>query len=160
MIFKKIPPEQIENPDTILHVVQKYREDIHRKFPRFSDHLVRLTTVALAIFCMRNADMRLREHALMPWIIEGEKNCAFMKVIAMCYIQVEPFKDTEGVPPDSSRMHHFLLELEGLFRRLDLQRAIHEMWCEAGEDDTLFASKCVKSAVGNVTWRRVLAQNA
>lgn len=103
--------------------------------------------------------MYLREHALLLWIIEGGKYMRFHE--GDCYI-LHPcgaFQRYKGVPPDSSRMGNFLLQLEGMFRRLpaDLQRdqdlllqAIQHMWEEAGGDDLEFAQRCIKAAVSNV----------
>ena len=116
--FQIQPGEPIENPDTILYVVQKRQEDIARQYPRFSKHIVRMATAAQAVFCMRVADMSLREHALMLWIIEGIDFLGFHD--GDCYM-LHPcgaFQRYKGVPPDSSRISDFLLQLEGLFRRL------------------------------------------
>ena len=157
--FQAEPGEGIENPDTILHIVQSHETEIRRQHPRFSRHMVRLSTAALAIFCMRTADISMREHALMLWILEGTDFLRFHE--GDCYM-LHPsgaFQRYRGVPPDSSRVHNILLQLEGLFRRLpeDLPRerlpllqAIRRQWEEAGESDETFAQRCVRAAVSNV----------
>ena len=95
--FQVEPGEGIENPDTILHIVQSHETEIRRQHPRFSRHMVRLSTAALAIFCMRTADISMREHALMLWILEGTDFLRFHEgdCYAICCILLVPFKDTE-----------------------------------------------------------------
>ena len=157
--FQIQPGEPIDNPDTILYVVQKRQQDIERQYPRFSKHIVRMATAAQAIFCMRVADMSLREHALMLWIIEGLDFLRFHD--GDCYM-LHPcgaFQRYKGVPPDTSRISDFLLQLEGLFRRLpedvprdpqQLLQAIDHEWRGAGENDESLSRKCIKAAVSNV----------
>ena len=132
--FQSLPGEGIENPDT----VKKYGGDIRSKSPRFCNHMVRLSTAALAIFCLRTADMSMRERALMLWILEGTDFLRFH---------------------EGDRVAEFLLGLEGLFRRLPeglardpgaLLEAIRQQWEDAGEDNATLMRRCVKSAVSNV----------
>ena len=158
-MFQELPGEAIANPDTILHVVRQHQLDIQGRYPRFSKHILRLSTAALAIFCMRTSDMSIREHALLLWTIEGTDFLRFHE--GDCYM-LHPcgaFQRYKGVPADSSRLHNFLLQLEGMFRRLPedtpreahaLLRAINQQWQEAGEDDEAFGLRCVRSAVSNV----------
>eukprot|EP00435_Cladocopium_sp_Y103_P016104 s4470_g4.t1 len=157
--FQIQPGEPIDNPDTILYVVQRRQQDIETQYPRFSKHMVRMATAAQAIFCLRVSDMSLREDALMLWIIEGVDFLRFHD--GDCYM-LHPcgaFQRYKGVPPDTSRISDFLLQLEGLFRRLpeDLPReaqqllqAIDHEWRGAGEDDASFGRRCVRAAVSNV----------
>ena len=157
--FQAQPGEAVENPDTILHIVRKHESDIKSKYPRFSSHMVRLSTAALAIFCMRTADMSIREHALMLWILEGTDYLRFHE--GDCYM-LHPcgaFQRYRGVPADSGRVTNFLLQLEGLFRRLpeDLPRepeqlleAIRGQWEAAGEDEAALAQRCLRAALSNV----------
>lgn len=157
--FQAEPGEPIDNPDTILHVVQQRRRDIERQYPRFSKHMVRMATAAQAIFCLRTADMSLREHALMLWIIEGVDFLRFHEGDCFMLHPCGAFQRYKGVPPDTSRISDFLLQLEGLFRRLpedtprdavQLLQAIHSEWQRAGEDDEVFGRRCVKAAVSSV----------
>lgn len=157
--FQGQPAEPVSNFDTILHVVQKYQDDIGALYPRFSKHMVRLATAARAIFCLRLADMSIREHALMLWIIEGSDFLRFHE--GDCYM-LHPcgaFQRYKGVPPDSSRISSFLLELEGMFRRFPedsprdherLLQVINQQWQEAGENEELLKQRCIKAAVSNV----------
>ena len=103
--------------------------------------------------------MSLREHALMLWIIEGVDFLRFHD--GDCYM-LHPcgaFQRYKGVPPDTSRISDFLLQLEGLFRRLpedvprdpqQLLQAIDHEWRGAGENDESLSRKCIKAAVSNV----------
>lgn len=158
-VFQARPGEAIVNPDTILHVVQQRQQGIKALYPRFSKHMVRLCTAAVSIFCMRISDMSIREHALMLWIVEGGDFLRFHE--GDCYM-LHPsgaFQRYKGVPADSSRLCHFFLELEGVFRRLpqdtlreeqSLLQAISQQWQAAGEDDLRFGERCVRAAVSNV----------
>ena len=69
------------------------------------------------------------------------------------------FQRYKGVPADSSCLRTFLLQLEGMFRRLPedtpreaqaLSRAINHQWQETEEDDEAFRKRCIWSAVSNV----------
>eukprot|EP00438_Fugacium_kawagutii_P003693 Skav206833 [mRNA] locus=scaffold3672:167985:175192:- [translate_table: standard] len=132
---------------------------IREKFPAYSDRMIRLSTAALAIFCLRTQDMHLREHALFLWIVEGGKYLRFHD--GDCYMLhcSGAFQRYKGVPADSSRLHEFLLQLEGIFRKMpedvkrdeiDLLDAIHALWADAGKNDDEFGKKCVRAAVSNV----------
>ncbi|CAL1137736.1 unnamed protein product [Cladocopium goreaui] len=103
--------------------------------------------------------MSIREHALMLWIIEGSDFLRFHE--GDCYM-LHPcgaFQRYKGVPPDSSRISSLLLELEGMFRRFPedsprdherLLQVINQQWQEAGENEELLKTRCIKAAVSNV----------
>ena len=110
-------------------------------------------------WCVWPADMSIREHALMLWIIEGSDFLRFHE--GDCYM-LHPcgaFQRYKGVPPDSSRISSLLLELEGMFRRFPedsprdherLLQVINQQWQEAGENEELLKTRCIKAAVSNV----------
>ena len=155
--FQERSGEPTSNSDTILRVVHQHQQSIKAHYPRFSKHMVRVATAAVAIFCTRTSDMSMREHALMLWIVEGADFLRFHD--GDCYMLHGAFQRYKGVPTDSSRLCNFLLQLEGLFRRLpadtpreqpSLLQAINQQWQAAGEDDEVFGQRCIRSAVSNI----------
>ena len=95
----------------------------------------------------------------MLWIIEGSDFLRFHE--GDCYM-LHPcgaFQRYKGVPPDSSRISSLLLELEGMFRRFPedsprdherLLQVINQQWQEAGENEELLKTRCIKAAVSTV----------
>ncbi|CAK9013890.1 Poly [ADP-ribose] polymerase tankyrase-2 (ADP-ribosyltransferase diphtheria toxin-like 6) (ARTD6) (Poly [ADP-ribose] polymerase 5B) (Protein poly-ADP-ribosyltransferase tankyrase-2) (TNKS-2) (TRF1-interacting ankyrin-related ADP-ribose polymerase 2) (Tankyrase II) (Tankyrase-2) (TANK2) (Tankyrase-like protein) (Tankyrase-related protein) [Durusdinium trenchii] len=142
-VFQHQAGEALENEDTILRLVQVHRTTVQTRVPDFSEHMNRLSTGAVALHSLRSVNMSFREHALLLWIIEGERYLRFHDGDCWMLHPTGAFQRYKGIPPDSGRVQSFLLELEGLFRRLpeEVERdpkklvdAVESMWRADGDD--------------------------
>ena len=95
-------------------MVATHKTRIARLYPEASEYLLRLLTAAVAVLTLRTADVFLREHATVVWIIEG--GCSMRFHHGDCYL-LHPsgaFQQYKGFPLDCARIHAFLMHLEGL----------------------------------------------
>ena len=127
--------------------------------PDAPHYVTRLSVGALAFARVRQADIFLREHAMVYWIAEGGLNLRFHA--GDCYMRTPSgaFQQHRGVPPDHSRVQTFLLHLEGLFRRLPLPcdrqehavlLAVAGLWQESNEHEHTFLEACLNAALSAV----------
>ena len=94
--FQETPAEGIDASDTILERVRNIR-----------DHVTRLSVGALAFARVRQADIFLREHAMVYWIGEGGLNLRFHAGDCNMRTPSGAFQQHRGVPPDHSRVQTF-----------------------------------------------------
>ena len=82
-----------------------------------SDNVTRLGVAVIAFERVRQADIFLREHALIYWMAEGERSLRFHQ--GDCYMRTPSaaFQQHRGIPPDHGRVQSFLVSVEGVFRR-------------------------------------------
>lgn len=102
-----------EELNSIPNFVSRHRARIAREYPGMSDYMIKLMTAAVAVLGLRTVDVFQRENAMMLWIIEGERHMRFHH--GDCYIlhNSGAFQHYKGSPLDCSRVHSFLLHLEG-----------------------------------------------
>ena len=166
-LFQRSTTEPIDTSDTILEKVKHWREQVEvRLEPGVPEYLVRICIGVLAFGRSRQADIFLREHALIYWIAEGEKSLRFHS--GDCYMRTPSgaFQQHRGVPPDHGRVQEFLLHVEGLFRLMprDTQRtadgflhAVSQQWSLHKPDLQKFLAACVDACLcfeGEPTARR------
>ena len=112
-VFQHEPSEVTEELNSIPNFVSRHRARIAREYPGMSDYMIKLMTAAVAVLGLRTVDVFQRENAMMLWIIEGERHMRFHH--GDCYIlhNSGAFQHYKGSPLDCSRVHSFLLHLEG-----------------------------------------------
>ena len=112
--FQNDPADQADQSNSIPQIVQKHKFQISTDFPDLSEYMTNLMTAAVAVLSLRTVDVFQRENAMMLFIIEGEKYMRFHH--GDCYVlhASGAFQHYKGLPLDCSRVHRFLLHLEGL----------------------------------------------
>ncbi|CAE8656395.1 unnamed protein product [Polarella glacialis] len=154
--IKTIPTTQA----TILNITKRLTTLIRADHPQWSDRVVRLGVAALSFYRMRPTDMCAREHCLLLWIAEGGNSMRAHKGSCYIYNDVGSFTPYKGIPPETtcSRMKDFILQLEGLFRRLpqglqredsELLKAVDTLLLE-DESEITFIHKCTDAALFNL----------
>ena len=156
-IFRLEPAEEIDTSDTILHKVRLWTGSVADVMSANTpDYIVRLCVGVLAFGKARQADIFLREHALLYWIAEGGRTLRFHS--GDCYMKSPSgaFQQHRGVPPDHDRVQMFLMHLEGIFRRMprntqratrNLLTAVERMFAEADGDQVAFLTACVDACL-------------
>ena len=116
--FQAFPEEMQDNSDTILEITRIWTEAVRARFANMSDYLIRVCVGALAFARTRQADIHIREHAMVYWIAEGHRTLRFHS--GDCYMKTPSgaFQQHRGVPPDQGRAQNFLMHVEGVFRKL------------------------------------------
>ncbi|CAJ1456297.1 unnamed protein product, partial [Effrenium voratum] len=116
--FQAFPEEMQDNSDTILEITRIWTEAVRARFANMSDYLIRVCVGALAFARTRQADIHIREHAMVYWIAEGHRTLRFHS--GDCYMKTPSgaFQQHRGVPPDQGRVQNFLMHVEGVFRKL------------------------------------------
>ena len=155
-VFQDIAPEPLDTSDTILERVRVLTAHAKREVPEAPDYVTRLCVGVLAFARVRQADIFLREHAMVYWIVEGGRSLRFHA--GDCYMRTPSgaFQQHRGVPPDHSRVQTYLLHLEGIFRLLptpcvrreaELLQAVSRMWQDADRDEGAFLDVCLNAAL-------------
>ena len=105
--------EVFDESGAIRNMVARHKCHVSENFPHQSDRVTRLMTAVLAVLTLRTVDVFMREHAVVLWIIEGESHMRFHE--GDCYIlhPSNAFQQYKGMPLDCSRVHSFLMHLEG-----------------------------------------------
>ncbi|CAE8616915.1 unnamed protein product [Polarella glacialis] len=153
---KTIPTTQA----TIVNIAKRLTTLIRADHPQWSDRVVRLGVAALSFYRMRPTDMCAREHCLLLWIAEGGNSMRAHKGSCYIYNDVGSFTPYKGIPPETTcaRMKDFILQLEGLFRRLpqglkredsELLQAVDTLLLE-DESEVTFVHKCTDAALFNL----------
>ncbi|CAE8584402.1 unnamed protein product [Polarella glacialis] len=153
---KTIPTTQA----TIVNIAKRLTTLIRADHPQWSDRVVRLGVAALSFYRMRPTDMCAREHCLLLWIAEGGNSMRAHKGSCYIYNDVGSFTPYKGIPPETTcaRMKDFILQLEGLFRRLpqglkredsELLKAVDTLLLE-DESEVTFVHKCTDAALFNL----------
>ncbi len=153
---KTIPTTQA----TIVNIAERLTTLIRADHPHWSDRVVRLGVAALSFYRMRPTDMCAREHCLLLWIAEGGNSMRAHKGSCYIYNDVGSFTPYKGIPPETTcaRMKDFILQLEGLFRRLpqglkredsELLQAVDTLLLE-DESEVTFVHKCMDAALFNL----------
>ncbi|CAJ1423131.1 unnamed protein product, partial [Effrenium voratum] len=111
--FQAFPEEMQDNSDTILEITRIWTEAVRARFANMSDYLIRVCVGALAFARTRQADIHIREHAMVYWIAEGHRTLRFHS--GDCYMKTPSgaFQQHRGVPPDQGRVQNFLMHVEG-----------------------------------------------
>jgi hypothetical protein len=120
------------------------------------DYLVRVLVGVLAFGRSRQADIFVREHALIYWIAEGGRTLRFNA--GDCYMKTPSgaFQQHRGIPPDHDRVQAFLLHVEGVFRLMPKSTprtgqgfldAVSTMWQEHNGDLATFICACVDACL-------------
>lgn len=155
--FQNSAAESIDTSDTILEKVKSWRQQVEAILdPTAPDYLVRLCVGVLAFGRARQADMYLREHALIYWVAEGGRSLRFHA--GDCYMRTPSgaFQQHRGVPPDHDRVQAFLLHVEGVFRLMpkDTSRtatafldAVVQIWKDHQCDLKVFLPACVDACL-------------
>ncbi|CAE8607642.1 unnamed protein product [Polarella glacialis] len=154
--IKTIPTTQA----TIVNITKRLTTLIRADHPQWSDRVVRLGVAALSFYRMRPTDMCAREHCLLLWIAEGGNSMRAHKGSCYIYKDVGSFTPYKGIPPETTcaRMKDFILQLEGLFRRLpqglqredsELLKAVDTLLLE-DESEVTFVHKCTDAALFNL----------
>ena len=119
--FQQEPAEEIDTSDTILHKVRLWQDCVRKTFADGSDYFIRLGVGVLAFGRARQADIFLREHALLYWVAEGHSTLRFHT--GDCYMKTPSgaFQQHRGIPPDHDRVQTFLLHVEGIFRKMPVR---------------------------------------
>ena len=73
-VFQGVPCQLMDTSDTILEKVRAWREGVERTVPDLPELPLRLCMGALAFGRVRQADIHLREHALIYWVAEGQRS--------------------------------------------------------------------------------------
>ena len=96
--FQQEPAEEIDTSDTILHKVRLWQDCVRKTFADGSDYFIRLGVVVLAFGRARQADIFLREHALLYWVAEGHSTLRFHT--GDCYMKTPSgaFQQHRGIP--------------------------------------------------------------
>eukprot|EP00435_Cladocopium_sp_Y103_P008302 s3962_g2.t1 len=151
-----------DNVFNILSRVEKLRNDIRQKFPRWSETLIRMGAAAVSSYSARLGDrMFLGDNAFFLWLAEGER---FIRVHqGFCYIYNDngAFLPYSGTPPQAVlvRVATFFAQLEGVFRRTSptTAREAHAILASMNSDLAEFPSEecyleaCREAAI----WQRV-----
>ena len=156
-IFQEQDMEPLDNSDTILHKVKlwtdKVREYLGQEAP---DYLVRMLVGVLAFGRSRQADIFVREHALVYWIAEGGRTLRFHAGDCFMKTPSGAFQQHRGVPPDHDRVQAFLLHVEGVFRLMPrttprtttgFLEAVSKMWEDHGRDLKPFVGACIDACL-------------
>ena len=154
--FQAIDAEPVDSSDTILEKVRMWRGEVSRALDGMPDYIIRVGVAVLAFGRVRQADIFLREHALIYWIAEGQKNIRFHA--GDCYMRTPSgaFQQHRGIPPDHDRVQQFLMHVEGVFRRIpsdthrtaqELMRALSAIWVEDTQDFSIFAEGCLSACL-------------
>ena len=154
--FQTMDAEPVDSSDTILEKVRMWRGEVSRALDGMPDYIVRVGVAVLAFGRVRQADIFLREHALIYWIAEGQKNIRFHA--GDCYMRTPSgaFQQHRGIPPDHDRVQQFLMHVEGVFRRMssdthrtaqELMGALSAMWVEDTQDFSIFAEHCLSACL-------------
>ena len=156
-MFQLEEEEVVDASDTILHKVRMWSDNVKGHMPQnLPDYILRLTVGVLAFGRARQADIFIREHALIYWIAEGGKTLRFHA--GDCYMKSPSgaFQQHRGVPPDHDRVQMFLLHLEGIFRLLprntgrttnELLAALKGLWEQANSCENDFLLECVDACL-------------
>ena len=155
--FQETAEEPVDTSDTILHKVRLWKNFVISNLPEIgSDYLQRVCVAVLALGRARQADIFLREHAVLYWIAEGGKTLRFHA--GDCYMKSPSgaFQQHQGVPPDHDRVQQFLLHVEGVFRLMPIRcertteallGAVAQMWAAAERDESTFLSNAVNACL-------------
>ena len=156
-MFQLEEAEVVDASDTILHKVRLWTDNVKHHMPEnLPDYILRLSVGVLAFGRARQADIFIREHALIYWIAEGGKTLRFHA--GDCYMKSPSgaFQQRRGVPPDHDRVQMFLLHLEGIFRLMprntartshDLLQAVQSLWDQANRCENSFLLQCVDACL-------------
>eukprot|EP00435_Cladocopium_sp_Y103_P030280 s3264_g7.t1 len=165
--FQEMPSEPVDTSDTILHKVKHWTEHVRRHLGADApDYLVRVAVGVLAFGRSRQADIFLREHALLYWIAEGGKSLRFHAGDCFMKTPSGAFQQHRGIPPDHGRVQSFLMHVEGIFRLMPNSTprsaesfcdAVKTMWQDRACDLDAFLGACVDACLafeGDGTGRR------
>ncbi len=111
--FQQSPADEMDRSDTILSLVQSEMKIVESESMGQSDYMRRFLTAMKALLFVRSVDLYFREHAMLLWIIEGHASIRFHKGDCFMLHPSGAFQQYRGVPPDSGRVHQFLMRLEG-----------------------------------------------
>ena len=151
-MFQLEAAEVVDASDTILHKVRLWSDNVKHHMPEnLPDYILRLSVGVLAFGRARQADIFIREHALIYWIAEGGKTLRFHA--GDCYMKSPSgaFQQHRGVLPDHDRVQMFRLHLEGIFRLLprntgrttnELLVAVKGLWEQANSCENNFLLEC------------------
>ena len=111
--------EPLDGSGAIRNLVSQHKRRVAEQFPEWSEYMSRIVTATMAVLTLRTVDVFLREHATVLWIIEGDSHMRFHH--GDCYVlhPSNAFQQYKGVPLDCSRVHKFLMCLEGPADRVD-----------------------------------------
>ena len=155
-IFNLEPPEENDTSDTIVRKVHSWTTAVASHLQGAPDYIIRLGAGVLAFGRARQADIFLRERALLYWIAEGGRTLRFHA--GDCYMKSPSgaFQQHRGVPPDHDRVQMFLMHLEGVFRRMPkrtnrtaaaLLEALSNLYTMSNEDQEAFLNDCVNDCL-------------
>ena len=161
--FQTQAAEPIDNSHTILEQTKRFTVFVRERLHGVPDTIVRLCVAALAVFRVRIVDVFMREHAFLLWITQGNKQLRFHA--GDCYLlhHSGAWQQYKGVPPDCGLVQEFLMQLEGIFRRMprtvarspeDITKTIFEMWNSDNSEDKDFLERCVDACLGADVSRR------
>ena len=155
--FQQVPAEVVDTSDTILYKVQSWTEVVERYLGEHApNYLVRVAVGVLAFGRARQADIFVREHALVYWIAEGGKTLRFHNGDCFMKTPSGAFQQHRGIPPDHDRVQSFLLHVEGLFRlmpkttartREGFLEAIVNIWEDHGRSLDQLIPACVDACL-------------
>lgn len=156
-IFQDTAPEPVDTSDTILYKVKHYTQKVQQQLgPNCPDYLVRLSVGVLAFGRSRQADIFLREHALIYWIAEGGRTLRFHAGDCFMKTPSGAFQQHRGIPPDHDRVQAFLMHIEGIFRLMPnstdrspegFLEAIKNLWAAHNEGLEAFLRACVDACL-------------
>lgn len=155
--FQEIAADPVDASDTIVHKVKVFKENVRAHLGRNApDYLVRLAVGVLAFGRARQADIFLREHALIYWIAEGERSLRFHAGDCFMKTPSGAFQQHCGVPPDHDRVQAFLLHVEGIFRLMPRNtnrcgdgflQAVNNLWQAHDRNLQNFVEACVHACL-------------
>lgn len=155
--FQKEEEERVDTTDTILHKVRLWTETAKNMLGLdVPDYLVRLSVGVLAFGRVRQADIFLREHALLYWIAEGGRTLRFHSGDCFMKTPSGAFQQHRGIPPDHDRVQAYLMHVEGLFRLMSkatqrttehLLDAVKKMWSAHEENMSSLLEACVDACL-------------
>ena len=108
--------------DTILFRVDQLRQAVVAKYPRWSEHMIRLGAAATAASKVRLTDrLFIGDNAFFLWLVEGERHIRVHDGFCYIYNDNGAFLPYSGIPPQAVlvRLSVFFSQLEGIFRRMD-----------------------------------------
>ena len=111
---RECEPEVTDESSLIPVMVATHKARIAHLYPDASEYLLRLLTAAVAVLTLHTADVFLREHATVVWIIEGGCSMRFHHGDSYLLHPSGAFQQYKGLPLDCARIHAFLMHLEGL----------------------------------------------
>lgn len=155
--FQEVAEEPVDTSDTILHKVRLWKNFVVSNLPEIrSDYLQRVCVAVLELGRARQADIFLREHAVLYWIAEGGKTLRFHA--GDCYMKSPSgaFQQHQGAPPDHDRVQQFLLHVDGVFRLMPIRcertaeallGAVAQVWTAAEQDESTFLANAVNACL-------------